>query len=124
MKRTLTAFTAIVFATAIALPAFAQVGAGVAGNASVGTETAHAGANSDVANSDAERAEPASPTDSSPAAARRHLHRSENSPTIRSNGSKRGTGTSPENGISVNGLNGNAGQPVSPGTDNSPTGGY
>jgi hypothetical protein len=66
MKRILTAFTAASFAVALAIPAFAQVGAGVAGNATVGVSGPHAGANADVANSDAEHAEPASPTNSTP----------------------------------------------------------
>src|SRR5208283_1359178 len=82
MKRTITVFTAAIFATAIALPAFAQVGAGVAGNANVPDTGMNAGANSDIANSDAERAEPASPTDNSPTAIRRHMQRSENSTAI------------------------------------------
>jgi len=125
MKRTLTAFTAAIFATAISLPAFAQVGAGVAGNASVPDSGSHAGANSDIANSDAERAEPASPTDNSPTAIRRHMHRNENSTTIDATRNSRGVGVSAGT---------NVGSPIAPdahagprpnaGTDNSPTGGY
>ena len=109
MNRTITAISAALFATVMASPAFAQVGAGVAGNASVGDQpTTHFGANADTANSDAERAEPASPTDTSPAAARRHAQRNENSPTIKTNENSRGIGTTPGNSISVKGLNGNA----------------
>ncbi len=121
MKRTITAFTAAIFATAIALPAFAQVGAGVAGNANIPDSGMHAGANADIANSDAERAEPATPTDNSPIAIRRHMHRTENSTTIdATRDSSRN-----DHGIGV-------GSTISPdphasaraGTDNSPTGGY
>ena len=66
MNRTLTVLTAAIFAGTLVLPAFAQVGAGVAGNATVGDPTMHAGANADVANSDAERAEPAAPVSMAP----------------------------------------------------------
>src|SRR5579862_9825842 len=93
MHRTLTALTALLFASALALPAFAQVGAGVAGNATVGDNTNHIGANADVANSDAERAEPASPTDVSPKMMRRHATRSENpvdNPPATSSSQRRG----------------------------------
>ena len=41
MKRTITVLTAAIFAGAMALPALAQVGAGVAGNATVGDPTMH-----------------------------------------------------------------------------------
>lgn len=125
MKRTITALTAAIFATAIALPAFAQVGAGVAGNANVPDSGMHAGANADIANSDAERAEPASPTDNSPTAIRRHAHHRENSAAIDATRNDRGVGASAGT---------NVGSPITPdahvgpranaGTDNSPTGGY
>ena len=126
MKRTISILAAAALWGAMSLPAFAQVGAGVAGNASVGDQpTAHFGANADTANSDAERAEPASPTDTSPTAARRHALRNENSPTIHSNEDNRGIGTNSGNGVTVKGLNGNAEQRRNmPATDNSPNGGY
>ncbi len=73
MNRTLTVLSAAIFAGSLALPAFAQVGAGVAGNATVGDPTMHAGANADVANSDAERAEPAAPVSMAPPTTL-HLH--------------------------------------------------
>ena len=49
MNRTMTILTAALFSTAMALPAFAQVGAGVAGNATVGESNNHIGANADRA---------------------------------------------------------------------------
>ena len=80
MNRTITAITAAIFTGALAIPAFAQVGAGIAGNGSVGDPTMHAGANADVANSDAERAEPAAPINSAPTTTR-HLRRRDRSKT-------------------------------------------
>ena len=132
MKRTLTLLTAVIFTGAMALPAFAQVGAGVAGNANVGDSGMHAGANSDVANSDAERAEPASPADSSPARLRRHARRSEN-PTENStkNSTTITTAAHQPRGIDANGAVGaTAGAVVRPpdgradaGSANNPSGG-
>ncbi len=116
MKRTITAFTAAIFATAIALPAFAQVGAGIAGNASIPDTGMHAGANADTANSDAERTEPGSPTDNSPIAIRRHLPRGESPSTI---DATRGVGVG-----STIAPDPHVGARASADTDNSPTGGY
>jgi hypothetical protein len=129
MTRTLTAFSALVFATALAIPAFAQVGAGVAGNANVADPTMHAGANRDVANSDAERAEPASPTDVTPTL-HHHLHRSERRAEIEPNNPHSIGADAGANGVAaganatVPGPTGNVNAGVRSGTDNSPTGGY
>jgi hypothetical protein len=113
MKRTLTVFTAALFASVIALPAFAQVGAGVAGNATVGESNNHIGANADVANSDAERAEPNTPTVVSPRVVQ---HPSTIAPDTR-------------RGVDANAaLNADLGKRADAGartgTDDSPTGGY
>lgn len=123
MKRTLTVLTAGIFAGAMELPAFAQVGAGVAGNASVGQTNNHIGANADVANSDAERAEPASPTDSSPTAMRRHEHHSESSTTSEL-GTRRSTDANAPLGANASDMGGHVDTSANAGTDNSPTGGY
>jgi hypothetical protein len=126
MKRTLTIFSAVVFAGAMALPAFAQVGAGVAGNATVGESNNHIGANADVANSDAERAEPTAPTDTSPTVVRRHPLRSENptskSPSISSDQRRGIDANAPlgSNAMSDTRL----GPRANASTDDSPTGGY
>jgi len=123
MKRTLTVLAAAMFAGAMALPVFAQVGAGVAGNATVGQRNNHIGANADVANSDAERAEPASPTDSSPTTMRRHAQRSEGSTTSEPS-SRRSTDANAALGANASNMGGHAGTSANAGTDNSPTGGY
>src|ERR1700730_11070077 len=103
MKRTLTVITAAVFATAMALPAFAQVGAGVSGNANVGDHSAHAGANADVGNSDAERTEPNSPSGSTST-----TRRSEKSKTTESN-RDHGVGANAGVGANVGGLGAHVG---------------
>lgn len=123
MKRTLTALTAAIFASAMVLPAFAQVGAGVAGNANVGNSSMHAGANADVANSDAERTEPNSPTNSSPTTTRRHMHHRESSTTTESS-SDRGVGENAGAGANVGGAGAHVGAGANAGRDNDPTGGY
>jgi hypothetical protein len=117
MKRTLTAITAAIFAGAMALPAFAQVGAGIAGNANVGKQSMSAGANADVNNDDAERTEPNAPVSSAP----RHAPR----PDVYTNPSNNpATGASAGVGANVGGSGAHLGARVNPGTDNSPTGGY
>jgi hypothetical protein len=118
MKRTFTVITAAIFAGAMALPAFAQVGAGVAGNANVGKDTMMNGANADVNNSDAERAEPNAPV---PDASMRARRRSMNSSNATEN---RGLGANVGAGANVGGSGANAGARWHTGTDNSPTGGY
>jgi hypothetical protein len=129
MKRTLTAFSALVFATALAIPAFAQVGAGVAGNANVGDPSMHAGANRDVANSDAERAEPASPTDVTPTL-HHHLHHSERRAATEPNNARSIGAEAGANSVAagadaaVPGSRANVNAGVRSSTDNSPTGGY
>ena len=124
MKRTLTLITAAIFTGAMALPAFAQVGAGVAGNATVGQQpTAHPGANADVANSDAERAEPTSPTDSSPTMLPRHASRSESSTTIAPSG-QRGIDANAALHANAGKIDGRLGAGANPDPGNSPTGGY
>jgi len=119
----MTVLTAAIFAGAMALPAFAQVGAGVAGNANVGDSGTHTGVNSDTANSDAEHAEPSSPTDSSPTVMRRHMQHSEAStkPGLnngRDVGASTGVGTSVGSSGARFGLNANVPK------DSTPTGGY
>jgi len=124
MKRTLTMITAFIFAATMALPAFAQVGAGIAGNANVGKQTMQAGANADVNNSDAERAEPAAPMGSRTAEQMHHRTRS-SSPSVESRESNRSgaTGANAGVGANVGGTGASAG--ASGGLDrNSPTGGY
>jgi hypothetical protein len=112
MKRTLTAFTAAIFAGALAIPAFAQVGAGVAGNANVGSPTMHEGANRDLSNDDAERVEPAAPLGSL-------------SPNHRPEGSKTQSNSHKDAGANAGvGAGANIGAGASAGSDNSPTGGH
>ena len=119
MKRTLIAITAAIFAGAMALPAFAQVGAGIAGNANVGKQSMSAGANTDVNNDDAERTEPNAPV---PSSARRAP-----GPDVYINPSNNpASGASAGVGANAGGARANGGAGVNPstGTDNSPTGGY
>jgi len=126
MKRTLTAITAGIFATALALPAFAQVGAGIAGNANIGDHSAHAGANADVGNSDAERTE-TGPTDTTTAKPTHHTHRSNsamNSESSSNGASNRGVGAGAGVGTNVGGLGANVGAGANAGSNNSPSGGY
>ena len=114
MNRTMTIISAAIFAAALAIPAFAQVGAGVAGNATVGDPAMHAGANADIANSDAERAEPAAPINAAPPTTLhlRHRDRVKTSETV-------------THGIDVSGsANANAGAAGSTATQDSPTAGY
>jgi hypothetical protein len=124
MKRTLTVLTAALFASVMALPAFAQVGAGVAGNATVGESNNHIGANADVANSDAERAEPTTPTDVSPKVVQHHGLRSENpteNPSTIAPDTRRGVDA---NAALKGDLGRRADAGARTGTDDSPTGGY
>jgi hypothetical protein len=122
MKRTLTMITAAVFACALALPAFAQVGAGIAGNATVGAQSTRAGANGDVSNSDAERTEPNAPIGST-SRMRRSEHSSVQSNTVQSE-SNSGVGVNAGVGSSLGKADANAAAGANTGTDNSPTGGY
>jgi len=126
MNRTMTILTAALFSTAMALPAFAQVGAGVAGNATVGESNNHIGANADVANSDAERAEPTAPTDTSPIVIRRHAQRSQNpaaNPPAISSNQRRGIDANAA--LGANSLSDTRlGPRANASTDDSPTGGY
>jgi len=115
MKRTLTAITAVIFAGSMALPAFAQVGAGIAGNANVGKQTMSTGANSDVNNDDAERTEPNAPV---PSAMQRAPRAGVNNPS-----NNPATGASAGVGANVGGMGANARAGANT-TDNSPTGGY
>jgi hypothetical protein len=131
MKRTLTAVTAAIFATALAFPAFAQVGAGISGNANMGDHSAHAGANADVGNSDAEHTETASPSESSTKTTRHHRkHHSETTSESSSTGgsaesdSHRGVGAGAGVGANVGGMGAHVGAGAKAGSDNSPTGGY
>ncbi len=105
MNRTITMITATIFAGSLAIPAFAQVGAGVAGNATVGDPTMHAGANADVANSDAERAEPAAPINAAPPTTLhlRHRDRVKTSETV-----THGIDVSGSTGASRSGVNANS----------------
>jgi hypothetical protein len=123
MKSILTAFTAVIFASAMALPAFAQVGAGVAGNATVGERNNHIGANADIANSDAERAEPDSPTDASPTVIRPHASRSESS-TSTEPSRRRGVDANSASDANAGSMGGHVRAGADAGTDNSPTGAY
>src|ERR1700693_5760759 len=117
MKSTLTAISALIFAGAMALPAFAQVGAGIAGNANVGKQSMSAGANTDVNNDDAERTEPNAPVPSAP----RHAPR----PDAYTNPSNNpATGANAGVGANVGGTGAHLGAGAKTGTDNSPTGGY
>ena len=116
MKRTLTAITAVIFAGAMSLPAFAQVGAGIAGNANVGKQTMSTGANADVNNDDAERTEPNAPLPSSV----RHAPPADVYTSPSNNPATGAAGV----GANVGGVGANAGARVTPRTDNSPTGGY
>jgi hypothetical protein len=116
MKRTLTFLSAAIFASAMALPAFAQVGAGIAGNGSVGAPSMQAGANADVSNSDAERVAPQAAT-SNP------LHTRSDSTNANAN-STRGTGANAGLGANVGGLGANVGAGANAGNNNNATGGY
>jgi hypothetical protein len=118
MKRSLTVLTAAIFAGAMALPAFAQVGAGVAGNANVGSPTMHAGGNGDVSNSDAERTEPAAPSGSTSS-----TRRSETSKTTESD-RNHGVGANAGVGSNVGGLGAHVGTGGDAGSDNNPTSGH
>jgi hypothetical protein len=119
MRRTLTAITAAIFATAMTLPAFAQVGAGVSGNANVGSHSMHAGASGDVGNSDAERTEP-----NAPAGSTSTTRRAESSKTTEST-RDHGVGANAGVGANVGGLGAHVGAGANAGSDNnSATGGY
>jgi len=134
MKRTFTAITAAVFASAMALPAFAQVGAGISGNANVGKHTMGGGANADVGNSDAERTEPNSPTGSTsaPARPRHHSRRSTAPATGDSNAAAAqpndsgngGMGANAGVGANVGGLGAHVGAGAKAGGNDNSTGGY
>jgi hypothetical protein len=117
MKRSMTVLSAAMFATAMSVgatmsPAFAQVGAGVAGNANVGVPSGHAGANSDTANSDAERTEPAPPVIPPPTTLHRDDHLRSEAAASRSTSID---SSAPRTGAAAN---------DNAGGDNSATGGY
>jgi hypothetical protein len=115
MKRTLTILSAALFASAMATSAFAQVGAGISGNANVGDHSMKAGANADVGNSDAERTEPQAATNN-PSHTR--------SDSTKSNADrKHGVGANAGIGANVGGIGANVGAGASAGKDSS-TGGY
>ena len=119
MKRTLTVLTAAIFAGAMALPAFAQVGAGIAGNANanVADPGTHAGANRDTANSDAEQTEPAAPADPM----HRSMRHSEKSTATES---KRESSRDRNMGANAGNMGAAAGADANAGGANNPTGGY
>jgi hypothetical protein len=137
MKRTMTMITAAMFAGAMALPAFAQVGAGIAGNANVGHSSMRGGANGDVGNGDAERTEPNAPANTTSAASRRQNRRMNSAPAA-SNGAYSNNGAGANAGarangglgsglganVGVGGLGANVGAGANAGRNNSPTGGY
>lgn len=114
MKRTLTILSAALFASAMAAPVFAQVGAGVAGNANVGDHSMKAGANADVGNSDAERTEPPAATNSP------HHTRSDSTNNANRN---HGIGANAGLGANVGGVGANVGAGAGAGNNNA-TGGY
>ena len=115
MKRTLTILSAALFASAMAVPAFAQVGAGISGNANVGDHSMKAGANADVGNSDAERTEPQAAT-SNP----RHTRSDSTNSNAKRN---HGIGANAGVGANVGGIGANVGAGANAG-NNSDTGGY
>ena len=114
MKRTLTILSAALFASAMAVPAFAQVGAGVSGNANIGDHSMKAGANADVGNSDAERTEPQAATNNP-------RHTRSDSTDSKAN-RKHGIGANAGVGANVGGIGANVGAGASAGKDS--TGGY
>jgi hypothetical protein len=114
MKRTLTILSAALFASAMAVPAFAQVGAGIAGNASVGAPSMKAGANADVSNSDAERVAPQAATNNP-------SHTRSDSTNANAN-SNRNAGANAGLGANVGGLGAKVGAGANAG--NNSTGGY
>jgi hypothetical protein len=114
MKKPLTMITAAVFAAALALPAFAQVGAGIAGNGTVGDKPT-VGANPDIANSDATHTAPNDTDAASPMPPVKHADR--HSKMVQSD-RNRGVGVN----AGVNPGEGSVG--ANAGTDNSATGGY
>jgi len=122
MKRTFTMITAAIFAGAMALPAFAQVGAGVAGNANVGKHSMNAGANADIGNSDAEHAEPNSPAANSTMRRRSRSMNSSAGAEANGNRENRGIGGNLGAGANVGGMGAKVGAGANAG--NSPTGGY
>ena len=110
MKHTLTFLSAAIFASAMALPAFAQVGAGIAGNGSVGAPSMKAGANADVSNSDAERVAPQAAT-----ANPRHTRSDSTNSNPNNN---RGAGANAGLGANVGGLGANVGAGANAGNSN------
>jgi len=127
--------TAAMFVGAMALPAFAQVGAGIAGNASVGQSSMRGGASGDVSNGDAERTEPNAPANTTSAAPRHHRMNApaalggnhSNNEAAGANAGARangGIGTNAGVGANVGGLGANGGAGANAGGNNSPTGGY
>jgi len=118
MKNILTMITAAVFAAALAIPAFAQVGAGVAGNATVGDKPS-VGANPDIANSDATHT---MPNDTGAASSIPPSKRADSRSKIVESDRNSGIGVN----AGVNPSEGSVGAhaKANPGSDNSPTGGY
>ena len=120
MKSILTMMTAAVFAATLSVPAFAQVGAGIAGNATVGEKPAPMGANPDIANSDRTQTESWAPKDAHPPMP----------PTKHADTHSKVVESDRNNGVGVNaGVNPSEGSVganahANTATDNSPTGGY
>jgi hypothetical protein len=120
MKRTITMITAAVFSAALALPAFAQIGAGIAGNGTVGQQDTRTGANADVQNSDAEMADPSVPAAANVTQRQTETTR-EHSKAVQSE-SNSGVGVNA--GVNPSAGNVGANANTSGSTDNSATGGY
>jgi hypothetical protein len=121
MKRTTTMITAAVFSAALALPAFAQIGAGIAGNGTVGQQDNRTGANADIQNSDAEMADPSAPAAAANATERRTETTREHSKTVQSESN---SGVGANAGVNPSAGNVGANANTSGSTDNSATGGY
>jgi hypothetical protein len=119
MKKTLTMITAAVFAAALALPAFAQVGAGIAGNGTVGDKPTAFGANPDIANSDATHT---APNDTDAASSMPPGKRADSHSKIVESDRNIGVGVNAGVNPSEGSVRANAN--ANTGTDNSSTGGY
>ena len=113
-----TMITAAVFAAALALPAFAQVGAGIAGNGTVGEEPAPMGANPDIANSDRTQTSLGHLKAAAPAPVMPPSQRADRHSKVVESDRNSGVGVN----AGVNPSESSAG--ANAGTDNSPTGGY
>jgi hypothetical protein len=114
MKKPVMLISAALFAAALALPAFAQVGAGIAGNGTVGDKPT-VGANPDVANSDATHTVP---NDTDAASSMPPVKRADRHSKLVVSERNRAVGMN----AGVNRSEGSLGAKA--GTDNSATGGY